>query len=159
MMYAASGSTVWLHGSTGGGLGLRAREAELPASLTVTQLDGIVLARSAVHHSLNYSSVLAHGRLRLVTDEPTKREAFDALLDAVWSGRSTASRPADSRELAATAVLALEVDAITLKRRTGGPVDDEADLALPHWAGVVPLRTVQGTPEPAADLRSGTLGP
>jgi hypothetical protein len=129
------------------------------ASFTVTRIDGLVLARSAMHHSINYVSAVAHGRLELTTDEAAKRRAFDLLLDAVLTGRSTACRPANAKELAETAVLALHVDGISLKRRDAGAQDDPDDLPLPYWAGVIPVSRTLGAPEPAGDLRADVPAP
>lgn len=145
-LYARSGSTVYLHGSTGA----RALRPGLDPTVcvTVTHVDGIVLARSAFHHSLNYRSVVIHGRARTVRDELEKRRALDVLVDAVADGRSAQARPADAKELAATSVLAVELDEVSLKTRTGPPVDDPTDLALQCWAGVLPLTVVAGEPEP-----------
>ncbi|SOD64048.1 Nitroimidazol reductase NimA, pyridoxamine 5'-phosphate oxidase superfamily [Streptomyces zhaozhouensis] len=147
-LYARDGERLYLHGSTGA----RAlRQDALPVCLTVTHLDGLVLAKSAFHHSINYRSVVVHGTARRVTDEARARSALDAVIDAVAAGRSADCRPADARELAATAVLELELAEVSAKVRAGGPNDEPGDLGLPHWSGVVPLRTVAGPPEPADD--------
>jgi nitroimidazol reductase NimA-like FMN-containing flavoprotein (pyridoxamine 5'-phosphate oxidase superfamily) len=127
----------------------------LPVCLTVTHVDGLVLARSAFHHSLNYRSVVVHGVAYQVTDPDEKREALDALVDHVVPGRSDDSRPANAKELAATAVLRLDLDEVSAKLRTGGPNDEPEDLGLPHWTGVVPVRTSHGAPAPADDLAPG----
>jgi hypothetical protein len=114
-----------------------------------------VLARSAFHHSLNYRSVVVHGIAHQVTDPDEKRAALDALVDQVVPGRSQDSRPANGKELAATAVLRLDLGEVSAKLRTGGPNDEPEDLDLPHWTGVVPLRKGYGTPIPADDLAPG----
>ncbi|GAA0722333.1 GNAT family N-acetyltransferase [Dactylosporangium roseum] len=152
-LHVRVGDTVYLHGSTGSRAMLTARERGLPVCVTVTLIDGLVLARSQFHHSVNYRSVVAHGTARLVTDERERADAFAALVDKVAPGRAADSRPADAKELAQTAVLALRLEEVSAKVRTGGVSDDEADLALPHWAGVVPLRLTAGAPVPARDLR------
>jgi uncharacterized protein len=141
--YARVGETIYLHGSTGSRLGLR---PGMDVCVTVTLLDGLVLARSAFHHSMNYRSVMAIGRTRPVTDPAQKDAALRALVDHIVPGRSAAVRGADRRELAATAVLALPLDAVSAKVRTGPPIDDEPDYALPIWAGVLPLRQVADPP-------------
>ncbi|MDT0265747.1 pyridoxamine 5'-phosphate oxidase family protein [Streptomyces sp. DSM 44915] len=147
-LHARDGERLYLHGSTGA----RAlRHGELPVCVTVTHVDGLVLARSAFHHSINYRSVLVHGTARRVTDEARARAALDTLVNAVVPGRAADCRPADGRELAATAVLELELAEVSAKVRAGGPNDDPADLGLPHWSGVMPVRTAYGTPVPAAD--------
>jgi hypothetical protein len=114
--------------------------------VTVTLLDGIVLARSAFHHSMNFRSVMAIGRTRPVTDPAQKDAALRALVDHIVPGRSAAVRGGDRRELAATAVLALPLEEVSAKVRTGPPIDDEPDYALPIWAGVLPLRQVADPP-------------
>ena len=141
--YARVGETLYLHGSTGSRLGLR---PGMDVCVTVTLLDGLVLARSAFHHSMNYRSVMAIGRTRPVTDPAQKDAALRALVDHIVSGRSAAVRGGDRRELAATAVLALPLDEVSAKVRTGPPIDDEPDYALPIWAGVLPLRQVADPP-------------
>ncbi|MER5872032.1 pyridoxamine 5'-phosphate oxidase family protein [Streptomyces sp. NPDC002044] len=160
-LFARVGESLYLHGSTGS-RPLRAAgrsDPGLPVCVTVTHLDGLVLARSAFHHSLNYRSVLVHGTAHQVTDEAECRLALDALVDHVVPGRSADSRPANARELAATAVIRLDLTEVSAKIRTGGPNDDAEDLALPYWAGVVPVAPAYGTPEAAADLAPGTALP
>jgi uncharacterized protein len=146
--------TLYLHGSTGSGPMLAAAESSdgLPVCVTATIVDGLVLARGAMHHSLEFRSVVAVGDAHLVQDRGEKLRALAALLDHIASGRSADSRPPNPRELAATAVLALNLVEVSAKVRTGGPVDDPEDVALPYWAGVVPLTLNAGTPVPAADL-------
>jgi uncharacterized protein len=141
--------TVYLHGSTGSRPLLTARApGGLPVCLAVTLLDGLVFARSQFHHSANYRSVVVHGTARLVDDEAGKRRVLSALLDKLGPGRAGDSRPPTRKELAETAVLAVPLEEASLRARTGGVSEDEADLALPHWAGVVPLRLSPGAPEP-----------
>jgi uncharacterized protein len=156
-MHARLGETLYLHGSTGSGPMVTAAGSPdgLPVCVTVTLVDGVVLARSAMHHSLEYRSVVAMGNARLVTDREEKLRGLAAVLDHVASGRAADSRPPNARELAATAVLALDLVEVSAKVRTGGPVDDAEDIALPHWAGVVPLTITAGTPVPADDLDAG----
>jgi uncharacterized protein len=120
--------------------------------VTATLVDGLVLARAAMHHSLEFRSVVAVGNARLVQDRDEKLRALAALLEHVAAGRSADSRSPNARELAATSVLALDLVEVSAKVRTGGPVDDPEDIALPHWAGVVPLALNAGTPVPADDL-------
>ncbi|MGO8966083.1 pyridoxamine 5'-phosphate oxidase family protein [Mycobacterium sp.] len=153
--------TLYLHGSTGSGPMLAAAESPdgLPVCVTATLVDGLVLARAAMHHSLEFRSVVAVGNARLVHDRGEKLRALAALLDHVASGRSADSRPPNPRELAATAVLALDLVEVSAKVRTGGPVDDPDDVALPYWAGVVPLTVNAGTPVPAADLDAAVAVP
>jgi hypothetical protein len=116
--------------------------------VTVTLLDGLVLARSAFHHSMNYRSVMALGRTRAVRDPEEKEAALRALVEHIVPGRSHEVRGADRRELAATAVLALPLDEVSAKVRTGPPQDDDPDYDLPFWAGVLPLVLTPGDPVP-----------
>lgn len=147
-IHARLGETLYLHGSTGSGPMLAAAGAAggLPVCVTATLVDGLVMARSWMHHSMEFRSVVAVGTARLVTDEDEKRRALAAVVDHVAPGRSADSRPPDARELAATAVIALDLREVSAKVRTGGPADDEEDLTLPHWAGVLPLTVAPGTP-------------
>ncbi|TXS28653.1 pyridoxamine 5'-phosphate oxidase family protein [Streptomyces sp. ms191] len=155
-LYGRIGDRLYVHGSTGSrplrmaGSGTEA--PGLPVCLTVTHVDGLVLARSAFHHSINYRSVVVHGTAHQVTDPEELRIALDALVDHVVPGRSRDSRPANAKELAATAVLRLDLDEVSAKLRTGGPNDEPEDLTLPHWTGVVPVARTYGTPIPADDL-------
>lgn len=152
--HARCREVLYLHGSTGSGPMLAAAQAPggLPVCVTVTLIDGLVLARSALHHSLAYRSVIIRGAARLVVDRGEQRNALAALVDHVAPGRAADSRPPNERELAMTAVLALDLVEVAAKVRGGGPVDDPEDLTLPHWAGVVPLGVAAGSPEPADDL-------
>ncbi|PWW22718.1 hypothetical protein JD79_01877 [Geodermatophilus normandii] len=145
--YGRDGDTVYLHGSTGAAT-LRAAAAGAPVCFTVTHLDGIVYARSAFHHSMNYRSAVVHGAARVVTDPAERLRGLEALTEHLAPGSWTATRQPDRKELAATALLALDLTEASVKVRTGPPGDDEADLASPVWAGVLPLRTVVGEPEP-----------
>lgn len=152
-LYARVGERLYVHGSTGSrplrGAG---EDPGLAVCLTVTHVDGLVLARSAFHHSLNYRSVMVHGTARQVTDPAERAAALDAVVDHVLPGRAADCRPANAKELAATAVVALDLDEVSAKIRTGGPSDDPEDLALPHWTGVLPVSPGYGTPVPADDL-------
>lgn len=152
-LYGRVGEVLYVHGSTGSRPLRAAGQADpgLPVCLTVTHVDGLVLARSAFHHSINYRSVVVHGLAYDVTDAEEKRRALDALVDHVVPGRAADSRPADKKELAATAVIRLDLNEVSAKLRTGGVNDEPEDLSLPHWAGVVPLR--KGYDTPVADLR------
>ncbi|MGW7070779.1 pyridoxamine 5'-phosphate oxidase family protein [Streptomyces sp. NPDC054855] len=165
-LYGRVGERLYVHGSTGSrplrmaADGRRQEEDPgLAVCLTVTHVDGLVLARSAFHHSINYRSVVIHGTAHQVTDPEEKRTALDALVDHVVPGRSADSRPANAKELAATAVLSLDLAAVSAKVRTGGPNDDPEDLGLPHWAGVVPLRKGHDPLVPSADLAPGIEAP
>ncbi|MCM2577454.1 pyridoxamine 5'-phosphate oxidase family protein [Streptomyces meridianus] len=154
-LYARIGESLYIHGSTGS-RPLRSAGGEadpgLPVCLTITHVDGLVLARSAFHHSINYRSVVVHGVARQVTDADERSKALDALVDHVVPGRSADSRPASAKELAATAVLRLDLEEVSAKVREGGPNDDPEDLSLPHWSGVVPVSVQRGVPVAADDL-------
>ncbi len=159
--HARLGETLYLHGSTGSGplLAARAAPSGLPVCVTVTLVDGLVLARSAMHHSVNFRSVVVLGDARVVDDPAEKLRALAGLLDHVAPGRSADCRGPNQRELAATGVLTLDLVEVSAKVRTGGPVDEPEDCVLPHWAGVVPLSMTAGAPLPAGDLAPGTPVP
>ncbi|OBJ50062.1 pyridoxamine 5'-phosphate oxidase family protein [Mycobacterium sp. 1423905.2] len=154
--HARLGETLYLHGSTGSGPMLAAKLSGLEICVTVSLIDGLVLARSAMHHSLNYRSAVVLGTARLVEDPAEKLRALSALLDHIRPGRSADCRAPNARELAATALLALDLVDVSAKVRQGGVSDDLEDTALPHWAGVVPLTLTAGTPVPAEDLDPAT---
>ncbi|WP_068184428.1 pyridoxamine 5'-phosphate oxidase family protein [Mycobacterium sp. UM_CSW] len=159
--HARLGETLYLHGSTGGGPLLAAKAAPdgLPVCVTVTLVDGLVLARSAMHHSVNFRSVVVLGAAQVVDDPAEKLRALRSLLDHIRPGRADDCRNPNARELAATGVLALDLAEVSAKVRAGGPVDDPEDSVLPHWAGVVPLSLTAGAPVPADDLEPGTPVP
>ncbi|HVG22784.1 MAG TPA: pyridoxamine 5'-phosphate oxidase family protein [Thermoanaerobaculia bacterium] len=142
------GDTLYVHGSAASRM-LRSLRDGVDACVTVTLIDGLVLARSAFHHSMNYRSVVVFGKAREVTGEE-KVSALDGLVEHVVRGRSRDARPPNESELKQTLVLALPLEEASAKIRTGGPVDDEEDYALPVWAGVVPLKLTAG--EPVADV-------
>jgi nitroimidazol reductase NimA-like FMN-containing flavoprotein (pyridoxamine 5'-phosphate oxidase superfamily) len=156
--HARLDETLYLHGSSGGGPMLAAKAAPLglPVCVTVTLVDALVLARAAMHHSVNFRSVVVLGAARVVDDPAEKLRALRCLLDHIRPGRADDCRTPNPRELAATGVLALDLVEVSAKVRTGGPVDDPEDRALPHWAGVVPLGLATGTPVPADDLDPAT---
>ncbi len=144
------GETLYFHGSPASRM-LRTMGQGVPVCVTVTLLDGLVLARSAFHHSMNYRSAVVFGTARLVDDPGEKGRALHGLSDHLIPGRWQEVRVPSPQELKATLVLALPIDEASAKARTGPPIDDEEDYALPVWAGVLPLRTVAG--EPVADPR------
>ena len=154
--YARIGETLYLHGSTGSRLGLR---PGMDVCVTVTLLDGIVLARSAFHHSFQYRSVMVLGRTQLVTDVSEKEAALDALVEHFMPGRTADARRGSRRELMATAVLAVPLEEVSAKVRTGDPKDDEEDYALPVWAGILPLALTPGDPVPDSRLDPGIAVP
>jgi len=145
MTYGRDGDILYLHGAVGNAM-LRA-SAGAEVCVTITLLDGLVLARSAFHHSMNYRSVVLLGVARKLEDDDEKRHAFDVIVEHVLTGRSQVARPASDSELRKTMVLALPIEEGSAKVRTGGPIDDEEDVDLAVWAGVVPLRLTPGQPE------------
>ncbi|HVQ85900.1 MAG TPA: pyridoxamine 5'-phosphate oxidase family protein [Mycobacterium sp.] len=156
--HARLGETLYLHGSTGSGpmLAAKAAPSGLPVCVTATLVDGLVLARAAMHHSVNFRSVVVLGTARVVDDPEEKLRAMHGLLDHIRPGRAADCRTPNARELAATGVLALDLVEVSAKVRTGAPADDPQDSTLPHWAGVVPLSLTAGTPVPALDLDPAT---
>ncbi|MGW1839471.1 pyridoxamine 5'-phosphate oxidase family protein [Streptomyces sp. BBFR2] len=160
-LYGRVGDRLYLHGSTGSRPLRAAGEPDpgLAVCVTVTHVDGLVLAKSAFHHSINYRSVVVHGTAHPVTDPQEKTAALDALVDHVLPGRSADSRPGNAKELAATAVIRLDLREVSAKIRTGGPNDEPEDLALPHWAGVLPVTSVYGTPIPSESQAPGVPEP
>src|SRR4051812_26620942 len=151
---ARVGDEVYLHGSSASRT-LRALTAGAEACLEVTLVDGIVLARSAFHHSINYRSAILYGTLRAVADPDERTRALEAFTEKLIPGRWSHVRPPTRQELKATAVLALPIAEGSAKVRSGPPVDDDEDYALDAWAGVVPLRVTAGEAEPDPRLRAG----
>lgn len=148
--YGRDGDTLYLHGSTGA-TSLRADEV----CVTVTHLDGIVLARSTFHHSMNYRSAMIFGRPRAVTDPEEKLAGLRTLAEHLAPGRWDLARRPNRKELAATTVLALPLEEASVKTRQGHPVDEEEDHALDVWAGILPIRQVTDAPVPDPLLRLG----
>lgn len=147
------GGTLYLHGSVAAGWLGRALERDV--CVTVTELDGLVAARSGFHHSMNYRSAVVIGRPRVVEDDAERGRALDAIVDHMIPGRSATLRPATRKELAATVVLALSLAEASMKERATGPIDEPADVAAGTWAGVIPLRRVAGEPVTADDAVGG----
>jgi nitroimidazol reductase NimA-like FMN-containing flavoprotein (pyridoxamine 5'-phosphate oxidase superfamily) len=150
--YARSGDQVYIHGSAASRM-LRELIATVPMCFTVTLVDGLVLARSAFHHSMNYRSVVVLGHARQVTDPREKTEALRCFTNHVLSGRWDDVRVPTDQELKATHVIALPLNEASAKLRTGPPVDDEPDYDLNIWAGVIPLELVTGNPLPDHRLK------
>jgi uncharacterized protein len=153
-LHARVGDVVYFHGSAASRT-IRALAAGTPACLTVTLLDGLVLSRSAVHHSVNYRSVVVFGTARSVEGLSERAAALRAFTDRLIPGRWEEVRPPTENELKAINVLALPLEEASAKVRTGPPLDDEEDYALDAWAGVIPLRTNAGSPLPDSRLRPG----
>ena len=145
--YARAGDTLYIHGSQASRM-LRALKGGLDVCVTVTLLDGMVMARSAFHHSMNYRSVVVFGKAVAVEASTEKLDALRALTEHLAPGRWDEVRQPTEGEMRATLVLALPLAEASAKVRTGPPLDDEEDYALPVWAGVVPLRVSAGEPIP-----------
>ena len=152
--YARIGDRLYVHGSAASRM-LRTLADGIDMCLTVTLVDGLVLARSAFHHSINYRSVVVLGHARLVTDHDEKREALRAVTNHVVPGRWEEVRPPTDQEMKATSVLALDIEEASAKIRTGPPIDDDEDLTVPVWAGVIPLRLDAADGEPDAHVLPG----
>lgn len=152
MVYGRVEDTLYLHGAPGTRV-VRTLAAGAPVCITVTVLDALVLAKSQLHHSANYRSVVIVGASRRARDEEAER-ALTAIVDHVLPGRSAEARPPDAAELRRTAVLAVPIDEASVKLRTGGPADEEADLTLPVWTGIIPVTTVFGDPVAMAPTTS-----
>jgi hypothetical protein len=153
-IHARSGTTLYLHGSPASRM-LRTIKEGADVCLTVTLVDGLVLARSVFHHSMNYRSVVVFGRPREVADPDEKMHALEVITEHVARGRWADARHPNDLEFKGTTVLALEVDEASAKLRTGPPGDDEEDYELTVWAGVIPVTTTFGPPEDDPALRDG----
>jgi nitroimidazol reductase NimA-like FMN-containing flavoprotein (pyridoxamine 5'-phosphate oxidase superfamily) len=156
--YARVEDQLYVHGSQASRM-LRTLSEGVDVCITVTLVDGLVLARSAFHHSINYRSVVIFGRASLVTDPETKLAALFAFSEHVIPGRWDDVRAPTPEELKATSVLSLELTEASAKVRTGPPLDDEEDYSLPVWAGVIPLRVTSSAPIRDPRLHDGTEPP
>ncbi len=154
MAYARVGERIYLHAARSARIATRLGSGAA-VCLTVTLLDGLVLARSAFHHSMNFRSAIVLGRASLVEDPAERLLALEALVERSLPGRWAQVRPPSTQELRATAVLALPIEEASAKSRSGPPLDDAEDLGLPVWAGVVPLSVDPGPPEPDPGLARG----
>ncbi len=156
-IYWREGDRVYWHGSSASRMLRKSEGADV--CLTVTHFDGLVLARSAFHHSANYRSVMLFGRAEKVTERQSKIDRLKTFVDLLYPGRWEQLREMTEQELKATTILSIPIEEGSAKVRTGPPVDDEEDYALPIWAGVVPIRPVHGAPEPCPRLAEGTTLP
>lgn len=154
MSYARDGDRLLLHGSVISRLMQRTAEG-VPVCVTVTLLDGLVLARSPFHHSMNYRSVVVLGRATAIRDPAERVAALDALVEHIVPGRTAEVRGSTDKELAATEIVAVPLDEASAKIRTGPPRDPKSDLDLDVWAGVIPLRLTAGAPETSPDCKPG----
>lgn len=153
-LHARVGDEVYVHGSSASRM-VKSLGSGLPACLTVTLVDGLVLARSAFNHSMNYRSAVVLATARLVEGDDERMAALEAFTERLVPGRWSECRPPSRQELKGTQLLALHLDESSAKVRAGGPVDETDDYALDHWAGVLPLRQVPGELQPDARLRDG----
>lgn len=156
--YWRDGDVLYWHGSSASRM-LRAQSAGIPVCVTVTHLDGLVLARSGFHHSINYRSVMAFGKARKVEDIDEKRKELNRFVDRLYPGRNATMRGIEDQELKATTLLAMEIEEASAKIRTGPPKDDEPDYALDCWAGVIPIAQVIGAAVADPLLKAGVAWP
>ena len=154
MALGRDGRDLLLHGSAVSRL-VRNLQSGIPCCVTVTHLDGLVVARSAFHSSMNYRSLMVFGQAFEVTDEQQKERGLDRLVDHLLPGRSAEVRKSTRKELNATSLLALPIETFSIKTRSGPPGDAAADVEADVWAGVIPLRLAAGSPEDAPDLKPG----
>ncbi len=157
--YARAGEQIYIHGSSASRMMRIGASQEIDLCLTVTLVDGLVLARSAFHTSINYRSVVVLGKARLVNDVIEKGQALRSFTNHVIDGRWEQAKQPNEQELKATSVLSLPLDEVSAKVRTGPPIDDEEDYALPIWAGVVPVVQTLGEPVPDGRVLEGIVAP
>ncbi len=157
MLAVRDGDWLLLHGAPASGTVRRGRGQ--PVCVEMTLLDGLVLARSAFHHSLNYRSVVIHADAEIVTDEDERAHALDVLMERLVPGRGPLLRPTSVAEIRQTAVLRISLAQASAKIRSGPPADDEGDYGLPIWAGVLPVNTSIGQPQPDPRLAPGVETP
>jgi nitroimidazol reductase NimA-like FMN-containing flavoprotein (pyridoxamine 5'-phosphate oxidase superfamily) len=158
MVYGRVDDRLYLHGAVGNAM-LRALSDGVDVCVTITLIDGLVLSRSAFHHSVNYRSLVVMGRAEVVDDPDERDRALRAVVDHALAGRSDECRGPSPSELRSTRVLALPLVEASAKVRTGPPIEDAADLELPYWGGVVPIETVFGAPVPDDDVGDGVAAP
>ncbi|MBV8651294.1 MAG: pyridoxamine 5'-phosphate oxidase family protein [Alphaproteobacteria bacterium] len=156
--YWREGDRVYWHGSSASRM-LRQQKEGIPVCFTVSLLDGLVFARSGFHHSMNYRAVMALGTAQLVEGDEAKLATLEAFSERIAPGRWREIRPPTAQELKGTTILHMGLEEASAKIRTGDPVDDEEDYALPCWAGVLPIRLTTGTPLPDAKLPAGVAPP
>jgi nitroimidazol reductase NimA-like FMN-containing flavoprotein (pyridoxamine 5'-phosphate oxidase superfamily) len=157
-VYGRIGDRLYLHGSSGSRM-LRALAGGAPVCVTVTLLDGLVLARSAFHHSMNYRSVVVLGAAEPVSDAEERLAALRAIVEHVVPGRWRDARRPSAKELAQTLVVSLSIDEASAKLRSGPAREEAEDLALAVWGGEIPLRLAAGEPVPDASVRDGVAPP
>lgn len=158
MAYARVGDVLYVHGASTTRL-IKSQAGGLPVSFTVTHLEGLVVARAAFNLSMNYRCAIVHGQATLVEDLAEKEASLIAITDHMLPGRWSESRPMLPKELKATGVLRLTMDHVSTKVRSGPPVDEDEDLGLPIWAGVIPVTSALGQPLAAADVPDTVTAP
>jgi nitroimidazol reductase NimA-like FMN-containing flavoprotein (pyridoxamine 5'-phosphate oxidase superfamily) len=156
--YWRDGNRLYWHGSSASRM-LRTQSPGVPVCVTVTHLDGLVLARSGFHHSINYRSVMAFGTARIVDDPKEKLDQLNLFVDRIFPGRNATLRGIEPQEVKATTVVWMEIDEASAKIRTGPPKDDEPDYARDCWAGVIPISQVVGAAQPDPKLKNGVNWP
>ena len=153
-IHARVDETLYIHGSVGSRM-MKVAASGDPLCVTVTILDGLVMARSAFHHSMNYRSAVVIGSARAVTERSEKLLASEAIAEHIWQGRWDDTRHPNELELRKTSFVALNLEEVSAKTRSGPPGDDDADYELDHWAGVIPVVSTTLTPEADPLLREG----
>lgn len=154
MFYVRDGDHILLHGAPATG-SIRRSQSGLDVCVTVTLLDGLVMARSSFHHSVNYRSVVIIGTAEMIEDEAEKAHALEQIIEVMAPGRQATLRPINPKEFTGTSVLRLSLEQASAKVRAEGPIDDEEDYALDVWAGVVPIVSRLGEPIPDDRLTPG----
>ena len=157
-LFWREGETLYWHGSSASRM-LRHLKAGMPACLTVSHLDGLVLARSGFHHSANYRSAMCFGTARSIEDADEKLKALESVVDRFYPGRTKTLRPINPQEFKATTVIRMKIEEASAKVRAKNVADDEEDYGLPLWAGVIPVAQVIGAEEPCPRLIPGTARP
>jgi uncharacterized protein len=152
------GDTLFWHGSAASRM-LQTVAGCVPACVTVTHIDGVVLARSGFHSSINYRSAMCFGRAEAIRDPKAKEQALEAFVERLTPGRWAELRPVAAQELKGTLVVGMTIEEASVKTRSGGPKDDAEDYAMPIWAGVVPLRLTADAPVPDTKLNPGVMLP
>jgi len=156
--YWRRGRTLYWHGSSASRM-LRTQKGGIAVCVTVSLLDGLVVARSGFHHSINYRAVMAFGHARIVEDAKEKEAELDYFIERIYPGHVASLRPIDQQELKGTTLIAMEIEEASAKVRSGPPKDDEEDYALDIWAGVIPIRQILGAAESDPRLKPGVALP
>lgn len=156
--YARDGERLLLHGSAASRMMKRLAEGE-PCCVTVSHLDGFVLAKSAFHHSVNYRSAVVFGKAIELSDPVQKAEALRLFMEKVTPGRWQLTRPPAEQELRATSVLSVQIEDASVKTRSGGPIEDSSDLSRQGWSGVIPIHSAAGLPQAAPESEPGAAPP